>query len=309
MTDLVEQMKKGDRRALSRLLTVVEEQSDEAFAILEKVWPLTGKAITVGITGPAGAGKSTLIDQLVTLLRSEKKKVGVVAIDPSSPFSGGAVLGDRVRMQKHFNDPDVFIRSVGSHGKSGGISFSTRALIRLLDAFGTDVILVETVGAGQSEVDIADLVDTTVVVLVPEAGDAIQAMKAGILEIAHLFVVNKKDRAGAEQLAHHLEATISMTSNKESWRAPIVLTEGLSGEGVPEIWSGILLHQKDLKSRGVSVNEQIRKRSHELEDLVRSRLSPYLTQKIGKVLKEKKGNPYKIADEFLRENFKAFLKS
>lgn len=301
-------MKQGDRRALSRLVTVVEGRNEKAFQVLEQIFPMTGRAYVVGITGPAGAGKSTMIDQLIAFLRSQNKKVGVVAVDPSSPFSGGAVLGDRVRMQRHFNDPDVFIRSVGSRGRSGGLSFSTRAIVQLLDAFGVDVILVETVGAGQSEVDIADLVDTTVVVLVPEAGDSIQAMKAGLLEIAHIFVVNKKDRDGADRVARDLEAYLGLAPTTTSWRPPILQTDAVSGEGVPEVWMAIEEHQKDLKEAGVSKDERLRRRMHELGEIVRERLVSEMMEAMDQdaelsleIESETRVNLYALSDRVLKK--------
>ncbi len=273
MNELIERMKKGDRRALSRLLSYVEACDERSFDLLSRIWPLTGRAYTVGVTGPAGAGKSTLIDQLIGTIRAEGKKIGVVAVDPTSPITGGAVLGDRVRMQRHADDPDVFIRSVGSRGGKGGVSFATRALMQLLDAFGTDVILVETVGAGQSEVDVADLVNTTVLVLVPEAGDAIQALKAGILEVADVFVVNKKDRNGAEAIVHHIESMLSMGSAASRWKPPIVTTQAVNGEGVPEVWRAVKSHAKELASGGLSSEERLRRRLHELAEVIQARVS------------------------------------
>jgi LAO/AO transport system kinase len=234
--------------------------------------------------------------------------VGVVAVDPTSPFSGGAVLGDRVRMQQHFNDPDVFIRSVGTRGKSGGISFATRALMQILDASGCDVILVETVGAGQSEVDVADLVDTTVVVLVPEAGDAIQALKAGILEIADVFAVNKKDRPGAENVATHLEAMLTMVPSLDPWKPPIVLTEAQSGQGIDELWAAVERHHSDLSGRGLRPEERFRRRLHELSEVIEARIAgetlaacrsdPSIRERLST---EARPNLYAVAEDFLRD--------
>lgn len=308
MKDLIQRMRSGDRRALARLLSYVEGQDDRAFELLKEVWPFTGHAITVGITGPAGAGKSTLIDQLIHLLREKKKKVGIVAVDPSSPFSGGAVLGDRVRMQRHSKDPDVFIRSVGSRGKSGGISFSTRALMHLLDAYGMDVLLVETVGAGQSEVDVMDIVDTTVVVLMPEVGDSIQALKAGMLEIANVFAVNKKDCDGANQVVQDLETMISFNPSKNTWRPSVVLTQGTNGEGVEKLWQEIEKHQEELNKQGPSDQEILRRRLHELSEIVRARLASEFLESfkqsssaLKQLSSESRPNLYAIADDFAKE--------
>jgi LAO/AO transport system kinase len=295
--DLIQRMRKGDRRALSRLLSYVEDRDERAFGLLEKIWPLTGKAYTVGVTGLAGAGKSTIIDQLILVLRDQGKKVGVVAVDPSSPFSGGAVLGDRIRMQRHSNDPDVFIRSVGSRGRSGGLSFSTRALVRLLDAFGTDVILLETVGAGQGEVAVADLADTTVVVLMPEAGDSVQTLKAGILEIADIVVVNKKDRPGADSIAREIESSLPPGT-------AVVMTEALQGEGIPDLADAIENHRNRILSEGVPPSERLRRNLHELAEILEARITAEALaacRKNAKLVKrlsrEKRPNLYTVAED------------
>jgi len=300
-------MRRGDRRALARRLSYVEERDERAFSLLKEIWPMTGKAFTVGVTGPAGAGKSTVIDQLISVLRKMDKKVGVVAVDPSSPFSGGAVLGDRVRMQRHAGDSNVFIRSVGSRGRSGGLSFSTRALVQLLDAFGADVILLETVGAGQSEVAVADIADTTVVVLVPEAGDAIQTLKAGILEIADVYVVNKKDRPGADLIAQEIELSMNMLVPETVWKPPIVMTAAVHGEGLEELWKAIESHQTELRAKGLPVKEQLRRHFHELTEVMEARLTIEIMAEckkdeklIGRLSKERRPNLYAVADELLR---------
>ncbi len=299
-------MRAGDRRALARLLSFVEARDQKSFELLSEIWPLTGKAKSIGITGPAGGGKSTLIDQLILYYRQKGLKVGVIAVDPTSPFSGGAVLGDRVRMQRHSSDPDVFIRSVGSRGKSGGISFSTRALMQLLDAFGADIILVETVGAGQSEVDVADIVDTTVVILVPEGGDSIQTLKAGILEIADIFVVNKKDRDGADRVASDVEAMLSLKPGDGSWRPPVLLAEAQSGEGIRELGEAIVRHQNELEKKGLPEEEKERRRLHELSEIVEARLASEILEKLrgdSKAMKElmdsKRPNLYEMAERLL----------
>ena len=306
MNDLIEKMRKGDRRALSRLLSYVEERDDRSFRLLEKIWPHTGHAFIVGVTGPAGAGKSTLIDQLIAAVRSKGKKVGVVAIDPTSPFSGGAVLGDRIRMQRHSSDPDVFIRSVSSGGRSGGISFSTRAVVQLFDAFGVDLILVETVGAGQSEVDIIDIADTVLLVLMPETGDAIQTLKAGILEIADIFVVNKKDCEGADRLVQEIESMLSLAPSRTEWQPPILLTEGRSGEGVEELWRAIERHQELLAKQGLNKKELLRRRLHELSEILQARLHAQMLERISddsKLTKELsdgvRPNLYAVAENLL----------
>lgn len=271
--EFIEGLLQGDRRALARILSLVEEQDDQAFLILERLFGQTGNNQSVGITGPAGAGKSTLIDQLIKDQRENNQKVSVLAVDPSSPFSGGAVLGDRIRMQRHCSDEGVFIRSVGSRGKSGGVSFATRALLQVLDAFGSDITIVETVGAGQSEVDIMNLVDTTVVVLTPESGDSIQALKAGMLEIADIFVINKKDRDGADRIAHDIEMMLSLVPQDSPWNKPILLTSAQSGEGVAELSQAIEDHRNYLKDRVDRDEVLYRKRSAFLQEMIQTRIT------------------------------------
>lgn len=241
--ELVERMLAGDRRALARLMTLIESRPPEIYAILAEVSSRMRGAPRLGITGPPGAGKSTLIDQVIRVYRRRGQTVGAVVVDPSSPFTGGAVLGDRVRMQDHALDPGVFIRSLGSRGSHGGISRATMEISCLLDAFGMDRIIVETVGVGQTELDIISIADTTAVVLVPEAGDTIQTLKAGLMEIGDIFVVNKSDREGANRLAAEVKGMLDLSANRDGWTVPVLLASAREGVGIEEFVAAVDEHQ------------------------------------------------------------------
>src|SRR5215467_6366077 len=251
-SDIVERLRNGDRRALARVVTLIENGAPQARQILARLHALGGRAHIIGFTGSPGAGKSTLVMQLARELRRREQRIGIIAVDPSSPFSGGAILGDRIRMQELAGDPNVFIRSMASRGSLGGLAASTRDVVRALDAAGFDTIVVETVGAGQAEVEIVRAAQTVVVVTVPGMGDDIQAIKAGILEIADVFVVNKADRPGADQTAAELRMLLSLDEQRKerAWRVPIIKTNATTGEGVPELADKLVAHLAALLESG-----------------------------------------------------------
>lgn len=287
LTQLLEKMFAGDEVALARLMTLVEREGKEVGPILEAIAPRLGKAFTIGITGPPGAGKSSLVDCLAALMRKAGKTVGVVAIDPSSPFSGGALLGDRIRMTQHYLDKGVFIRSMATRGSHGGLARATKDVLKLLDAFGRDYVLVETVGVGQTELDVMGTTDTVLVTLVPEAGDGVQVMKAGLMEIADIFVVNKADRDGAQrmqtELALMLELKYSNRSPSEGgqpqWRIPVLPTQAVNNIGMSELFQAIEDHHRFLSESGELERRRKARRREELLSRVEYEVRRRLTLK------------------------------
>jgi LAO/AO transport system kinase len=249
MQQLVAELLEGNRRAAARLISLIENDAPEKLELLKELYPHTGKAYVIGITGSPGSGKSSLVDCLMQQIRNEGMSIGVIAVDPTSPFSGGAILGDRIRMQDHALDRDIFIRSMGTRGSLGGLSRSTREAIHVLDAFGKDIILVETVGVGQSEVDIVKTADSTLVILTPAGGDSVQTIKAGIMEIADLFVVNKTDLPGAERTITEINVMLDMQKEKK-WRPPVIATVSTRNEGITELWSALLEHRSYMEKSG-----------------------------------------------------------
>ncbi len=264
--ELVGRARDGDARAVARLISLVEDESPLLREVMAALVSHAGQALVVGITGSPGVGKSTSTSALVGELRRAGKRVGVLAVDPSSPFSGGALLGDRVRMQDHALDPEVYIRSMASRGHLGGLSWTTPQALRVLDAAGCDVVLVETVGVGQSEVDVAGLADTTLVLVAPGMGDGIQAAKAGILEVGDVYVINKADRDGADQVRRDLRSMLALADRPEgSWRPPIVKTVASRGEGLDEVVAEIEHHHAWLESSGELHQRRTRRARDEIE--------------------------------------------
>jgi LAO/AO transport system kinase len=271
--DLVERALAGEQRAVARLITLVEAASPRLREVMAALAPHTGRARIIGLTGSPGVGKSTSTAALVTAFRAQGRRVGVLAVDPSSPFSGGALLGDRVRMQEHATDPGVFIRSMASRGHLGGLSWATPQALRILDAAGADVILVETVGVGQAEVEVASLADTTIVLVAPGMGDAIQAAKAGILEVADIFVVNKSDREGADNAVRDLRNMLSYGDGPHgAWRPPIVKTVASRQEGVAEVLAAVESHHEWLESTGELQRRRTERAAAEIEAIALAEL-------------------------------------
>lgn len=305
---LVEQMLKGETSALSRLMSLVADESSQVPQIMKLVSPHLGKAHRIGVTGPPGVGKSTLVDRLTSLMRKQDLKVGIIAVDPSSPFTGGAVLGDRIRMQQHYLDDGVFIRSMATRGSMGGLPQTAGSAIKLLDAAGKDFILVETVGVGQSEVDIMEKTDTVIVMQSPESGDAIQTMKAGLFEIADIFVVNKADHPDADRLAHDIQAMLQLRE-PGWWEIPVISVQAVNGVGIEELHEEINRHRRALRETGQLLERRRLQRKNDFIRTVEHTLTQRLLESMQRdgqlgsyIEKVEKGelDPYSAADEVLR---------
>ncbi|GHV52032.1 GTPase [Synergistales bacterium] len=305
MDTIMERALSGEPRALARLMSRVERMDEESAAIMKELYPKTGRAHTIGVTGSPGAGKSSLTSCLITSFRKMEKKVGIIAVDPSSPYSGGAILGDRLRMQDHALDSGVFIRSMGSRGNLGGLSGSTRDVSLVMDACGYDIILIETVGVGQSEVDVVKASDTVCLVLVPGMGDDVQIMKAGIMEIADLFVVNKCDRDGASKVAADVKVMLDLMPPR-AWRPPVSLASAVRSEGIEDILTNIAAHGKYL----ADTDEGMARARSKIENVVEEILRREIAERVDSAWRELRGgaiedlagrrtDPYTLAADIL----------
>ena len=308
MHPLAARFEKKDERALAKAITVAENNSQDRLELLKSIYPMQKGAHWIGITGSPGAGKSSLVNRLITFLRKKGLTVAVVAVDPTSPFSGGSILGDRVRMADHFTDPGVFIRSMGTRGSLGGLSRSTKETVRLMDGYGFDVILIETVGVGQSELDIMKLADSVAVVLNPGSGDVVQVFKAGIMEIADLFVVNKADMPGVPKLLAEIEAMLDLVKHDSPYRPPVVQTISTQNIGLQEMWNALLAHKTYLIDSGEGTERKLANLKVEVMEVVQHELFQQVwtqEQKNGfswlTDLQEGTTDPYTAAEQILSQ--------
>jgi LAO/AO transport system kinase len=268
----LDQLRSGDVRTLARTISTVENRAPGWAELLKALFPHSGRARVLGLTGPPGAGKSTLVDQLARFYRKENRTVGIIAVDPTSPYTGGAILGDRIRMQEHFSDPGIYIRSMATRGSLGGLARTTADVTTVLDASGRDLIMIETVGVGQDEVDIVRLANITIVILVPGMGDDVQTIKAGIMEIADIFVINKSDRDGAEHVEREIRTLQSLAMRHDGWTPPIVKTVASEGKGVEELAAAIENYEAYLRKENLALNKSVENWQERLVEMLRDAL-------------------------------------
>jgi GTPase len=296
-------IRSGDTRSLARAISNVENRSPGWSDLLKAVFPYTGKARVIGMTGAPGAGKSTLVDQLARLYRTQDRTVAIVAVDPTSPYTGGAILGDRIRMQDHFSDPGIYIRSMATRGSLGGLARTTADVTTLLDASGRDLILIETVGVGQDEIDIVRLADITVVILVPGMGDDVQTIKAGIMEIADIFVINKSDREGAERVEREIRALQALATRQDGWTPPIVKTVASDGTGVSELANAIAGYEDFLQKENRALKKSVENWQERLLEMLRDAMLEKARVRLGDIkalaaeIAEHKRDPYTVVEE------------
>ena len=306
MNVMIEKALSGDKRAIARLISTIESNASDSFELMVRIYPHTGRAHIIGITGSPGAGKSTLTGRLIACMRGRGLRVGVIAVDPSSPYTGGAILGDRLRMQDNALDEGVFIRSMGSRGHLGGLSGATHEASLILDACGYDVVIIETVGVGQSEIDVVKITDTVCLILVPGMGDDVQILKAGIMEIADLFVVNKADREGADKVAADVKVMLDLIPVR-SWRPPVSLTSAEYDRGISDVVDNIENHRKHLFNTEDGRLRRVARVEAEVEDILRNKISSMVKniwdeERSGSILSElesRTANPYTVASAIL----------
>jgi len=304
----VDRIRAGDVRALARAISTIEDNRPESRELLKALFNFTGRARVIGLTGAPGAGKSTLVDQLAREYRKQERTVGILAVDPTSPYTGGAILGDRIRMQSHHADAGIYIRSMATRGNLGGLARATTDAATVLDAAGKDIVLIETVGVGQDEIDIVRLADVTVVILVPGMGDDVQTIKAGIMEIADIFVINKSDREGADRVEREIRSMQSLAIRSDKWTPPIIKTVAMDGRGIPELAAAIVNYEQFLEQKDLLLKKKIsswRERLIEmlgdslLERLLSERLPEAEIARLAAEIAEHKRDPYSLVEEIV----------